>query len=74
MKDFLKIHKARENSRLFLTVGPYYVVNHYRNIVMDSKLPTREAAKEALLSRLIWIQMHDTTVKVSGEGELLSPD
>jgi hypothetical protein len=71
MKDFLKIHKARENSRLFLNVGPYYIMDHHRNIVVNSKLPTREAAKGALLSRRIWIQMHDTIVKLSGKGELL---
>lgn len=48
MKDFLKIHKARENTRLSGNVGPYYIVDHYTNTVVDYKLPTPEAAKESL--------------------------
>ncbi len=48
MKHFLKIHKARENTQLFGNVGPYYILDHYTNIVVDSKLPTPEAAKESL--------------------------
>jgi hypothetical protein len=48
MKNFLKIHKARENTRLFGNVGPYYIVDHYTNIVVDAKLLTLEDAKEAL--------------------------
>ena len=48
MKEPLKIRKPRENTRLFGNVGPYYIVDHYRNIVLDARLPTLEAAKEAL--------------------------
>lgn len=48
MKDFLKIHKAREVTRLYWNVGPYYIVDHYTNTVVDTKLPTPEAAKETL--------------------------
>jgi hypothetical protein len=48
MKDFLKIHKARENTRLFWNVGPYYIMDQYQNTVVDYKLPTLVAAKESL--------------------------
>ena len=48
MKDILKIHKARETTRLFWNVGPYYIVDHYTNTVVDTKLPTLQAAKDSL--------------------------
>jgi hypothetical protein len=48
MKDSLKICRVRENTRLCGNIGPYYIADRYRNIVVDTKLPTLEAAKESL--------------------------
>jgi hypothetical protein len=48
VRDFLQIHKARENTRAFMNLGPYYILDHYNNIVVASKISTMDDAKQFL--------------------------
>jgi hypothetical protein len=46
VSSFIRIRKSREGSRTESTVGAFYLVDTYKNIVVDDHLPTLTAARQ----------------------------